>query len=86
ENNIAELIYASPEIKDINALFAMKEGEDFHIEMKLEIDSNISVKEAFKIKEGIEEKIQGIKGVTDVIIEFVEDDGVKSWTQGMATK
>ncbi|MCC3357937.1 cation diffusion facilitator family transporter [Bacillus sp. REN16] len=81
ENKIAECIFKNPEIKDINTLFAMKEGEDFHIEMKLEIDPNITVKEAIQIKNKIEEKIQGLKGVTDVIIEFVEDDGVKSWTQ-----
>ncbi|MEK5444258.1 cation diffusion facilitator family transporter [Fredinandcohnia sp. FSL W7-1320] len=86
ENKIAELIYTNPEIKDINALFAMKEGEDFHIEMKLEIDCNITVREAVKIKERIEEKIQAMNGVTDVIIEFVEDDGVKSWKQGLVTK
>ncbi|MEH7379319.1 cation diffusion facilitator family transporter [Bacillus sp. JJ1533] len=86
ENKIAEIITTHPEIKDIRTLFAMKEGEDFHIEMKLEIDSNISVKEAFQIKDRIEEKVQGIKGVTDVIIEFVENDGVKSWTQGLATE
>ncbi|MEH7235663.1 cation diffusion facilitator family transporter [Bacillus sp. JJ1562] len=86
ENKIAEFIFTNPEIKDIHALFAMKEGEDFHIEMKLEIDSNITVKEAFNIKDRIEEKIQGIKGVTDVIIEFVEDDGVMTWTQGLATQ
>ncbi|MEH7225507.1 cation diffusion facilitator family transporter [Bacillus sp. JJ1566] len=86
ENKIAEIITSHPEIKDIRTLFAMKEGEDFHIEMKLEIDPNISVKEAFQIKDRIEEKIQGIKGVTDVIIEFVEDDGVKSWSQGLVTE
>ncbi len=86
ENKIAEFIFTNPEIKDIRTLFAMKEGEDFHIEMKLEIDPTLSVKEAFTIKERIEEKIQGIKGVTDVIIEFVEDDGVRTWTQGLATQ
>lgn len=85
ENKIAEFIFTNPEIKDIHALFAMKEGENFHIEMKLEIDSNITVRDAFKIKDRIEEKIQGIKGVTDVIIEFVEDDGVKTWSQGIVT-
>ncbi|MDR4887673.1 cation diffusion facilitator family transporter [Fredinandcohnia sp. QZ13] len=83
ENKIAEYIFTNPEIKDIRTLFAMKEGEDFHIEMKLEIEPNLTVKEAFQIKDRIEEKIQSIKGVTDVIIEFVEDDGVKTWAQGL---
>ncbi|WP_453991228.1 cation diffusion facilitator family transporter [Bacillus nitroreducens] len=86
ENKIAEFIFTNPEIKDIHTLYAMSEGENFHIEMKLVIDSNLTVKEAFEIKNRIEEKIQAIKGVTDVIIEFVEDDGVKTWTQGLITE
>ncbi|MOA62287.1 hypothetical protein D3C78_1876540 [compost metagenome] len=57
----------------------MKEGEDYHIEMKLEIDTSISVTEAILIKGRIESKIQEIKGVTDVIIEFEEYDGVPTW-------
>ncbi|THE10578.1 cation transporter [Bacillus timonensis] len=85
ENKIAEFIFTNPEIKDIKTLFAMKEGEDFHIEMKLEIEPNLTVKEAFQIKDRIEKEIQSIKGVTDVIIEFVEDDGVKTWSQGLVS-
>ncbi|WP_449538992.1 cation diffusion facilitator family transporter [Ferdinandcohnia sp. Marseille-Q9671] len=86
ENKIAALIFTNPEIKDIQTLFAMKEGEDYHIEMKLEIDPNLTVNEAFRIKERIESRIQELQGVTDVIIEFVEDDGVKTWSQGLATE
>lgn len=79
ENLIAEYIYTNPEIRDIRALFAMKEGEEYHIEMKLEIDTSMSVAEAINIKNRIENHIQAMNGVSDVIIEFVEDDGVKSW-------
>lgn len=79
ENEIAKLILKNPEIKDIRTLFAMKEGEDYHIEMKLEIDTSISVSEAIAIKNRIENKIQELKGITDVIIEFEEDDGVATW-------
>ncbi|TKC16327.1 cation diffusion facilitator family transporter [Robertmurraya kyonggiensis] len=76
EEEIAAYVLTNPEIKDIQTLFAVKEGEDFHIEMKLEIDPNLTVREAGKIKNRIEAKIHEMKGVTDVIIEFVEDDGV----------
>lgn len=79
ETKIAEYIFTNPEIKDIHTLFAMKEGEDYHIEMKLEIDTSISVTEANIIKDRIESKIQEIKGVTDVIIEFIEYDGIPTW-------
>lgn len=80
EQLIAEYIMTNPEIKDIRTLFAMKEGEDYHIEMKLEIDTSIPVADAIKIKNRIESKIMAMNGVTDVIIEFEEDDGVLTWT------
>ena len=38
EEIIAQYIFTNPEIKDIQTLFAIKEGEDYHIEMKLEIN------------------------------------------------
>lgn len=86
ENVIAEYIYTNAEIKDIRALFAMKEGEEYHIEMKLEIDTSISVAEAIAIKKRIEDKIHAMNGVTDVIIEFEEDDGVVSWVHPVPAK
>ncbi|WP_102028789.1 cation diffusion facilitator family transporter [Salirhabdus sp. Marseille-P4669] len=79
EEKIAEYIFTNPEIKDIQTLYAIKEGEDFHIETKLEIDPSITVAQADDIKDRIEGKLSEIKGVTDVIIEFDEDDGVQTW-------
>lgn len=79
EAKIAAFIFTHAEVKDIKALYAMKEGEDYHIEMKLEIDPSISVGKAIEIKQKIEQKIQSMPGVTDVIIEFEEDDHVDSW-------
>ena len=79
EEKIAEYIFTNSEIKDIQTLFAVKEGEDYHIEMKLEINPELTVAKANEIKDRIEGKILEIKGVTDVIIEFDEDDGVQTW-------
>ncbi len=79
EEKIAEYIFTNSEIKDIKTLFAVKEGEDYHIEMKLEINPELTVAKANDIKDRIEGKILEIKGVTDVIIEFDEDDGVQTW-------
>lgn len=76
---IAQYIFTNPEIRDIRTLFAMKEGEYYHIEMKLEIDTSITVASAIEIKKRIESKIHEMNGITDVIIEFEEDDGVPSW-------
>ncbi|WP_062106427.1 cation diffusion facilitator family transporter [Bacillus niameyensis] len=79
EEEIAKYVYTNPEIKDIKALFAMKEGEDYHIEMKLEIDPTLTVAQAIDIKDRIEDKIHEMKSVTDVIIEFDKDDGIRTW-------
>ena len=86
EEMIAQYIFTNPEIKDIQTLFAIKEGEDFHIEMKLEIDPSLTVAQANKIKDRIEGRILEIKGVTDVIIEFDEDDSIQTWGKNMAMK
>lgn len=83
EAKIAEYIFTNPEIKDIQTLFAVKEGEDYHIEMKLEINPTLTVAQADDIKDRIEHKIQQIKGVTDVIIEFDEDDGYQTWDRNL---
>ncbi len=79
EEHIAAYIFTNPEIKDIQTLFAVKEGEDYHIEMKLEINPDLTVGQANEIKDRIEGKILEIKGVTDVIIEFDEDDDIQTW-------
>ncbi|WP_394231959.1 cation diffusion facilitator family transporter [Niallia oryzisoli] len=83
EAQIAEYIFTNPEIKDIQTLFAVKEGEDYHIEMKLEINPSLTVAQADDIKDRIENKILQIKGVTDVIIEFDEDDGFQTWERNL---
>ena len=79
KNTSLQYIFTNPEIKDIQTLFAVKEGEDYHIEMKLEINPDLTVAQANEIKDRIEGKILEIKGVTDVIIEFDEDDDIQTW-------
>ena len=84
EEIIAQYIFTNPEIKDIKTLFAIKEGEDYHIEMKLEIDPALTVAKAIELKDRIEGRILEIKGVTDVIIEFDKDDGIQSWGEKLS--
>lgn len=83
EDKIAKCVLNHPEIKDIKTLYAMKEGEDYHIEMKLEIASTLTVEQATKIKNRIESEIHEIKGITDVIIEFEVDDGIEQFDKSI---
>lgn len=83
EELIAKYIYTNSEIKDIQTLFAIKEGEDYHIEMKLEVEPTLTVAVVDDIKDRIKGKILEIKGVTHVIIEFDEDDDVQTWEKNL---
>jgi cation diffusion facilitator family transporter len=67
-------------VRDIQDLDVIKEGENFHIELKLEVDPKMTIAEADDIRDYIEKRIKdGVPGVTDVIIEFDEDDKVDTW-------
>jgi cation diffusion facilitator family transporter len=79
ENKIGTMVMADPDVKDIQGLFVIKEGEDLHVELEIEVDPSITVAEADDIKDRLEEKILAEKGVVDVTIEIDEEDDVPSW-------
>lgn len=81
ETKLGELVFAEPEVKDIRTLMVIREGDELHVELKLEFDPNLTVKEADKIRDGIEKKILDERGVTEVIIESDVDDQVQSWNK-----
>jgi len=76
---IAELVLADPDVKDLPEISVLKEGDELHVELKIEVDPKISLATADDIKDRIEEKILNERGVTDVIVEFDEDDHFNSW-------
>lgn len=79
ERKIGRLVYGDPHIKDIQDLMVVKEGDELHVELKVELDPNLTVAEADDIRDRVESNILKEKGITDVIIEFDEDDQVQSW-------
>lgn len=81
ENKIGEMVMSDPDVKDIQTLTVLKEGEDLHVELEIELDPSLTVAEADDIKDRLEEKIMNQKGVTDVIIELDEDDGIQKWAE-----
>lgn len=81
EGKIGNIAIRDPDVRDIQALAVYKEGEDFHVELSIEIDSKLTVEQADKIRNRIENQILEEKGVSDVIIEFDKDDGVLNWTR-----
>jgi len=79
ENKIGTLVMEDPDVKDIQGLTVIKEGEDLHVELEIEVDPRLTVAAADDIKDRLEEKIMAEKGVVDVTIEFDEEDEVMSW-------
>lgn len=80
---IGARVLQHPEIRDIQDLDVIKEGDDLHIELRLEVDPEMKIKAADDIRDHIEANIKNsITNVTDVVIEFDEDDHVATWSGG----
>ncbi|CAH2714455.1 Zinc transporter ZitB [Neobacillus rhizosphaerae] len=79
EDKIGALVMADPDVLDIQGITVIKEGEDLHVEVEIEVDPKMTVAAADDIKDRLEEKILAEKGVVDVTIEFDEEDGVMTW-------
>ncbi|XJZ26860.1 hypothetical protein ACF5W4_16225 [Bacillota bacterium Lsc_1132] len=58
-----------------------KEGEDLHVELEIEVVPEWTVVAEDDSKERLEERIMAEKGVVDVMIEFDEEDGIRSWNR-----
>lgn len=79
EEKIGLLVMTDPDVKDIQDLTVIKEGEDLHVELEIEIDPKLTIAAADDIKDRLQEKIMAEKGVVDVTIEFDEEDDIESW-------
>lgn len=78
-NKIGNMVIKDPDVKDIQEITVLKEGEHLHVELEVELDASITIAEADDIKDRLVEAISNERGVTDVTVEFDEDDGVQTW-------
>lgn len=80
EERMGTEIMKHPKINDIQTIDVLREGDDLHVELKVEVDPNMTVKEADEIREYIKKEIdKRVPNVTDVIIEFDQDDNITHW-------
>lgn len=86
EDKIGQMVINDPGVRDIQDITVVKEGEDLHVELEIEVDPSLTVAQADDIKDRLEEKILAEKGVVDVVIEFDEDDGVSNWKEEIKEK
>ncbi|WP_432360157.1 cation diffusion facilitator family transporter [Sporosarcina sp. UB5] len=78
-NHIAHMIAKEPEIKDIQKIEVIKEGEFLHVEVIAEVDPTKTLAYIDDIRDKLMSMILKQKGVREVLISFDEDDGIKSW-------
>lgn len=79
EQYIGDKVMLDTDIKDVKEVVVIKEGEDFHVEVYVEIDPTLTVAQMDDIKDRLRDQICGEKGVVDVMIDFDEDDGKAKW-------
>lgn len=85
EDKIGDMVLRDPEVKDVVDVTVIKEGEELHVELEVEVDPSLTVAQADDIKDRLEERILSEKGVVDVTIEFDEDDGIDQWEKQRKT-
>lgn len=78
--HIAHIIAADPDVKDIQRLEVVKEGEYLHVETVLEVNPSHTLAYVDDIRDRLMQVILNQKGVQDIIISFDEDDGIRTWT------
>ncbi|WP_313894551.1 cation diffusion facilitator family transporter [Psychrobacillus sp.] len=78
--HIAHIVSENPHVKDIQELEVLKEGEFLHVKLVAEVDATLSFAEVDDIHDVLKDIILNQPGVTDIIIAFDEDDGIREWT------
>lgn len=68
-----------PDVRDIEKLEVIKEGDHFHVEIEIEVDPGLTIAQADDIKDRLELQIRILKGITDVTISFDEDDKIQHY-------
>lgn len=80
-NHIAYIVAQDADVKDIQRVEVVKEGEFLHVEVVVEVDPTQTVAYVDNVRDRLMHIILKQKGVQDVMISFDEDDGVRTWTQ-----
>ncbi|ENH9564324.1 cation diffusion facilitator family transporter, partial [Listeria monocytogenes] len=79
---VGQLVMSDPDVRDIQVLTVLKEGDVFHVDVEVELDPMLTLAEVDDIKDRLEESIGKLRGVADVLISFDEDDAIRNWEYG----
>ncbi|SDE68977.1 cation diffusion facilitator family transporter [Bhargavaea beijingensis] len=78
-NHIAYLLAEDKDVRDLQKVEVIKEGESLHVEIVAEVDKTLSFEKVDDIRDRLLDLIASQKNVADVTISFDEDDGIKTW-------
>lgn len=81
EQRISQIVFRNDDIKDIQKLIVIKEGDDLHVEVVAEIAPDLTVEYTNKLRDNIEALIMKQNHIADVNLEFEVDDGRRSWPE-----
>jgi divalent metal cation (Fe/Co/Zn/Cd) transporter len=79
EEKLGDLVMNDPDVHDVQEITVIKEGDDYHVEVEVEVDPRLTIAQADDIKVRLEEKLLAQQGVTDVSVEFDEIDNIPHW-------
>ncbi|WJY27811.1 cation diffusion facilitator family transporter [Sporosarcina trichiuri] len=77
--HIAHLVAEDPDIVDIQRVEVVKEGESLHVEIVAEVSTANTVEYVLAVKDRLMTLVLSQKGIQDVIISLIGDDGIQSW-------
>ena len=78
-NHISQIVAEDPDIKDIQRIEVIKEGEYLHVEVVAEVDPSKTLEYIDDIRDRLMSLILKQKSVREALISFDEDDGIRSW-------
>ena len=78
-NHIAHIVAMDSDVKDIQHIEVVKEGEFLHVQVTAEVNPTHTLAYIDDIRDRLMKIILNQKGVQDVLISFDEDDGVRTW-------
>lgn len=81
EQRISQIVLRHDDIKDIQKLIVLKEGDALHVEVVAEISPDLTVEYTNGLRDDIESLILKQNHIADVNIEFEVDDGRRSWPE-----
>jgi len=76
---LGAIVMQDPDIHDIQEMIVTKEGDDYHVDAKVEVDPDIPFAKVDDIQDRVQAKLLAQKGVTEVNLGFDEKDNIPHW-------